>query len=493
MLTVDAPQISAPPAASVRDRAVDAAGLAFLHVDRTGLIRDWNPAAERLFGWRREEILGQPLADTLVPPALRAAHSAGFARRLVTGGDGDAIGHRVEMPALHRDGRELRVSMMIDQLGDEGFTAFVSDQTDWYLAQQELQRSNALIGAILQHTTAMISAKDLDGRYLFVNGEFERIFQVTAADMVGRAESEMVSASVAAVGRAHDIEVAETGTAKTVLEEVPFGDDIRQYVVTRVPLTDPDGSVYGVCMIAIDDTARRRSQDVIAAGEQRFWNTVNNAPGMLYQFRMEPDGSTAFTFVSDGCRDIYHLEPEEIIQTPNRAIDMIAEEDRESFVASVLESARTLEPWDWRGSVLRRDGSRRWLYGVSRPHREPGGATVWDGMLLDRTRERDTELDLAAVRGDLDNLVDRLASTSFVVTVEPDAIGGSEPVAALAALVVPEERAGLDELWAAAVRGERVDAGRTGPGGPVHIRMRARRDGARTQVGVACFELGRMR
>ncbi|MFC7528278.1 PAS domain S-box protein [Actinoplanes sp. GCM10030250] len=505
VFTAQAP-LSAPPAAPVRERALDATALAFLHVDRAGLIQDWNPAAERLFGWNRAEVLGRALADTIVPASLRSAHNAGFARRLVTG-EGDTLGHRVEVPAIHRNGRELRVSMIIDACGDDGFTAFVSDQTQWYEAQQELQRSSTLISAILQHTTAVISAKDLDGRYLFVNGEYERVYQVTAADMVGRSEAEMLAASVAAVGRAHDVQVTATGTARTVLEEIPFGDDIRQYVVTRVPLTDPDGSVYGVCTIAIDDTSRRRDADALAAGEQRFWNTINNAPGMLYQYRMEPDGTTSFTFVSEGCRDIFQLEPYQVIEDANLVLGTIAPEDQEGFVASVMLSQQTLEPWDWRGSTIRKDGSRRWLYGVSRPHREPGGATVWDGMLLDRTRERDTELDLAAVRGDLENLVDRLASVSFTALAGPDGAvavpaadgtTGPCPVAALEALIVPAERASLAELWSAALRGERVDTARTGPDGPVHIRMRNRQDGAgrtggRTLIGVACFDLGRAR
>ncbi|MEV6300097.1 PAS domain S-box protein [Actinoplanes sp. NPDC051861] len=498
MFTAPAPQMSSslPPAAPVRDRAVDVTSLAFLHVDRAGLIQDWNPAAERLFGWSRAEVIGRPVADTIIPQYLRSAHNAGFARRLVTG-EGDGTGHRVEVPAAHRDGRELRISMMIDAVGDQGFTAFVSDQTDFHLAQQELQRSNTLISAILQHTTAMISAKDLNGSFLFVNGEYERVFQVTAADVVGRNEAEILAASVAAVGRAHDVEVTGTGTAKTVLEEIPFGDDIRQYVVTRVPLTDPDGTVYGVCTIAIDDTARRRNEATIAEGEQRFWTTVNNAPGMLYQYRMEPNGETTFPFVSDGCREIFQLEPEQIVADAAVVLDTIAPEDQESFVASVVRSAQTMEPWDWRGSTIRADGSRRWLYGVSRPHLDAWGAIVWDGMLLDRTRERDTELDLASVRDDLENLVDRLAVASFDAVPGPDGpiapAGGTDPVAALEALVVPSEHAGLAELWQAAVRGERVDAARTGPDGPVHIRMRCRRENGRTVIGVAGFALGRAR
>lgn len=381
-----APEISEQPVADGRFRAVDASSLAYVQVDRAGLIQDWNPAAERLFGWLRDEVIGRPLADTIVPASLRSGHHAGFARRVAIG-DGPDMGHRFEVPAVHRDGSELNITMNLDSLGEQGFGAFISDQTEWHQARQDLQRSNQLINAILQHTTAVISAKDLDGRYLFVNGEYERVFQVSAADMVGRGEEDIMPAAIAAGSRAHDAEVTETCDARTVLEQLPFGDEIREYVVTRVPLTDPDGSVYGVCTIAIDDTERRRTEAALAAGEERFRNIVHNAPGMLYQFRMEPDGATRFTFASAHCREIYGVEPEQLAYATSEILDRIVPEDRENYLASVRRSAETLETWEWQGDIVRRDGQRRSLHGVSRPHREPGGATVWDGILLDRTRE----------------------------------------------------------------------------------------------------------
>ncbi|GIF14477.1 PAS domain-containing protein [Actinoplanes teichomyceticus] len=476
MFTAEASQITEQPVADGRSHAVDASSLAYLRVDRSGLIRDWNPAAERLFGWRRDDVLGRRLADTIIPPALRAAHNAGFARRLVTG-ERPGPGHRFEMPAVHRDGSELSISMTMDALGDEGFCAFISDQTEWHEARQELQRSNQLITAILQHTTAMISAKDLDGRYLFVNGEYERVFQVTAADMVGRGEQDVLPAAVAAHSRAHDVQVVESGAARTVLEELPFGDDIRQYVVTRVPLTDPDGSVYGVCTIAIDDTARRRSEAALGASEERFRNTVHNAPGMLYQFRVEPDGRAGFSFVSDACRELYGVDPEQITTSQADILDFIVEEDRESFLTSVRESASTLQPWEWQGGIVRRDGLRRWLYGTARPHREPGGATVWDGMLLDRTREH-------TARCDLEDLARRLATLSFTAT------GDRDPVAEL---VDPADHDELARAWAAARAGAPADTELTaaGPdGGRLLVRLRPRVEGGRTLVDGACFHLG---
>ncbi|AEV86407.1 putative PAS/PAC sensor protein [Actinoplanes sp. SE50] len=480
------PQITEQPVADGRNRAVGACSLAYLHIDRAGRIQDWNEAAERLFGWPRDEVIGRPLADTIIPPALRSAHNAGFARRLALG-DGPDLGHRFEAPAVHRDGSELTVSMTLDSLGPDGFCAFISDQTEWHQARQELQRSNQLINAILQHTTAVISAKDLDGRYLFVNGEYERVFQVSAADMVGREEADVLPAAIAAGSRAHDVEVAGSGAARTVLEQLPFGDDIREYVVTRVPLADPDGSVYGVCTIAIDDTARRRTEAALAAGEERFRSTVNNAPGMLYQFRIEPDGTGAFTFVSAACRDLYGLAPEQIVGgTEADLITYIAEEHRESYRASVRESAATLEPWEWRGAIVRHDGQRRWLYGVARPHREPGGATVWDGMLLDQTREHATEVRLAGTRHELEDLTHRLAPLSFTAAADAGA-----PVADLVALIDPADHDELARCWAAARDGRPADAecAAAGPGGGrLWVRLRPRPDG---QVDGACFRVGR--
>ncbi len=58
-------------------QVIDAASDAFIGIDRTGLITDWNPAAERTFGYSAEEAIGEELADTIIPEGLREAHRAG--------------------------------------------------------------------------------------------------------------------------------------------------------------------------------------------------------------------------------------------------------------------------------------------------------------------------------------------------------------------------------------------------------------------------------
>jgi PAS domain S-box-containing protein len=131
---------------------VDTAYDAFIAIDVAGRVTDWNRQAEVIFGWPREEAVGQLLVSMIIPPQYRDAHVRGLSRFLETG-EGPVLNSRIEITALHRDGREFPVQITIwpVRVGRTwSFNAFVSDiterrRTEEALAQQadELARSNA--------------------------------------------------------------------------------------------------------------------------------------------------------------------------------------------------------------------------------------------------------------------------------------------------------------------------------------------------------------
>ncbi len=100
-------------------------------MDRHGRVIDWNPAAERTFGYPREDAMGKPLSDLIVPVRFREAHGRGLARFLEKG-EGPLIGKRIEMPALHRAGNEFPVelSIVVSRADDLFFTAYLRDITE---------------------------------------------------------------------------------------------------------------------------------------------------------------------------------------------------------------------------------------------------------------------------------------------------------------------------------------------------------------------------
>ncbi|RSZ59884.1 response regulator [Massilia atriviolacea] len=102
---------------------------AFIALGVDGCITDWNTEAERTFGWSAAEAIGRRLSELIIPHAQRAAHEEGFAR-FTASGTGPVINNRLEVSALHRDGREIPIEMSVAAFHNgQGFVAnaFVRD------------------------------------------------------------------------------------------------------------------------------------------------------------------------------------------------------------------------------------------------------------------------------------------------------------------------------------------------------------------------------
>ncbi|MCU1461910.1 MAG: putative Histidine kinase [Acidimicrobiales bacterium] len=110
---------------------VDTATDAFIGMDASGTITDWNESSAAVFGWTRAQAIGHTVAGLLIPVEMRAAHREGLQRFLSTG-EAKVIGQRLELNALHRDGHEFPVEITIWAAPtdvDWGFFAFARDIT----------------------------------------------------------------------------------------------------------------------------------------------------------------------------------------------------------------------------------------------------------------------------------------------------------------------------------------------------------------------------
>ena len=116
---------------------------AVITMTEDGAITGWNAEAERTFGWFSSETIGRRLSDTIIPVKHRAAHEKGLRHFLATG-EGPVLSKRIEITALHRDGREFPVELAITPLkvgGSWAFSAFVRDITGRKRAEAALQQA----------------------------------------------------------------------------------------------------------------------------------------------------------------------------------------------------------------------------------------------------------------------------------------------------------------------------------------------------------------
>ncbi len=112
------------PAGGVFEAALDAVVV----IDDTGIIQDWNPAAERTFGYTHDQAVGQDVAELIIPAQLRDAHRNGLRRYLQTG-ETRILGRRLELSAIRAEGSEFGVEISITRLPGERvlFAGFIRD------------------------------------------------------------------------------------------------------------------------------------------------------------------------------------------------------------------------------------------------------------------------------------------------------------------------------------------------------------------------------
>jgi PAS domain S-box-containing protein len=124
---------------------LDAALDAVITMDHDGRIVAFNRAAETIFGYRSDSVAGHEMAETIVPPSLRAQHRNGLARYLETG-ESRILGQRLEITGMRADGSEFPVELTITRIplvGPPMFTGHVRDISDRVGMLEELRASRA--------------------------------------------------------------------------------------------------------------------------------------------------------------------------------------------------------------------------------------------------------------------------------------------------------------------------------------------------------------
>ena len=160
---------------------------AFVAIDEDGLIKEWNAQAELTFGWTRSEAVGRPLTATIIPPRYREAHQRGIEHFLATG-EGPVLGKRIEMSALHRNGRELPVELTIApiRLGQTYlFSAFLHDISERKLLETVLSDSERRFRSIFESAPTGIVSVSISGVFRHTNPTFRALLGYTEQELKG--------------------------------------------------------------------------------------------------------------------------------------------------------------------------------------------------------------------------------------------------------------------------------------------------------------------
>ncbi|MGH8019374.1 MAG: PAS domain S-box protein, partial [Opitutaceae bacterium] len=246
-----------------RVRAVlDSAISAAIVIDADGRVTDWNARAEAMFGWSRAEALGIGLAEMIIPEKYREVHRRGL-KRFIDTGEGPYLRKLVELEALRRGRSPFPIELYISPLIDGNvisFCGFIRDLTEQKRTEEAVRAGQQLLAAVTENSTAVIYVKDVEGRYLLINRQFEQLFHVDRNSIVGKSDHDIFPREAADAFRAVDQQVLTAGRIIQTEETAPLDDGVHTYISVKCPLFDAAGKQYAMCGISTDITEHKRSQ-----------------------------------------------------------------------------------------------------------------------------------------------------------------------------------------------------------------------------------------
>lgn len=177
-------------------------------------------------------------------------------------------------------------------------------------------------------------------------------------------------------------------------------------------------AIVVVILLAIVAARRKQLEEARNEALARVQKIASQVPGVVFQYRLHPDGHSSIPFASDAIREIYRISPEEVREDASKIRTLIHPDDRDVFIASIQKSARDLTPWQQEYRVRFDDGTLYWLLGNALPQREEDGSVLWHGFITNITERKQMEEDIVAAKHRAEDA--NLAKSKFLAAASHD-------------------------------------------------------------------------
>ena len=251
--------------------------------------------------------------------------------------------------------------------------------------------------------------KDQNSVYIGCNQQFSKVAGLASPkEIIGKTDFDLPwEPKETEWFRKCDRRVMESDTPELgIIETLRQADGTQYWLETnKIPLHNPQGTVIGILGTFREITARIEAEQELKQlnetlehrvetrtqelknSEARLQLLADNLPGLIFQFRLDADGTRSFPYVSEGCRDIYELEPDNFIQ----CCSLVHPSDRNGLEQAIEKSAATLCKLHYEHRIVTPSGQLKWIQTVSRPEKQTDGTILWDGLMIEISDRKQAE------------------------------------------------------------------------------------------------------
>jgi len=280
---------------------VQASEDAIVSTDLDGVVEIWNPAAERLYGYSADEMLGHPVS-VLEPPG-RAGEQAALRERLIRGESLRAY----DTIRRKRDGTAVEISTHLSPIRDGqgtlvGVSAVIRDITERRAGERQLR----LLADALANASDMISVTDADNRFVYVNEAFLRAYGYAREEVLGRTPallepSDDVRQEILAA-------TMRGGWSGDLVNRRKDGTEFPVSLSTTV-IRDAAGRVLGLLGVARDISERQRAEEARKDAEEHYRVLAENSPDLIARF----DARLRHVYVNPAAAQVGKLSASEYV------------------------------------------------------------------------------------------------------------------------------------------------------------------------------------
>lgn len=234
---------------------------AIITIDQKGIITFWNTQAEIIFGWKKEEVLGKTLTETIIPQQHRQGHNNGMKHYLATG-EGPVLNKNIELPAVNRQGEEFPIEIAIIPLqlnGESFFCSFIQDISERKKAENKLKNQEEKYRNIISNMNLGLIEVDNDEIIQFANQSFAAMSGYDVEDLLGKNPSEIFVFGENFDKLQHKKELRAQGVSDVY--QIPIRDrrgDLKWWAISGAPNYDNQGNLVGSVGIHLDITEQKQ-------------------------------------------------------------------------------------------------------------------------------------------------------------------------------------------------------------------------------------------
>jgi PAS domain S-box-containing protein len=286
-------------------------------------------------------------------------------------------------------GRMTVLSAKFPVAGPDGRTVAIgvvsTDITERKMAEQALARSEAMVSAVINNLPATVCVRDVAGRYILANREFERRHKLPPGGAIGLTPDDLYPEHIADAFLEEDRAVLDSGQTSLKEKDIPFAVGTMTILSAKFPIAGPDGRISAIGVVSTDITDRKKSEQAVARSEAMLRTLSANLPAMVYQFMVSPDGRRSFPFVSDRVIGLFGISPEQAMADPHLLFDSVHPDDVPAIEQTTNISLETMSQWICEFRLRDRGHGISWMRGAATPRGLPDGSIVWDGVIADAT------------------------------------------------------------------------------------------------------------